>query len=379
MIYFDNGATTLQKPPAVARAMEAALITCANPGRSGHQPALRAAQAVFGCRQALADLFGVPGAERVVFTLNCTHALNIAIKSVLHGGGHAVISGYEHNSVVRPLEAMEGRGVRYTAACSPLFDPGAAYDAIEAALTEETRCVIMTHVSNVFGFVLPLERVDALCAARGIPLIIDAAQSAGVIPLDVRRLQAAAFICMPGHKGLYGPQGTGVLICCKEEALHSLMEGGTGSNSLDTRQPDFLPDIFESGTLNVPGIAGLWEGVRFVAGRGERGILAHERRLTALLAEGLDRTPGVRAFHHPERQAGVLSFTCEGAEPEAVAQGLADRDICVRTGLHCAPLGHRSAGTLPVGTVRVSFSAFNTPEQVRQFVKALRMVLRELA
>lgn len=377
MIYFDNGATTLQKPQGVGRAAEIAVATCANPGRGGHKPAQRAAQAVFGCRQLVARLLGVREPWRVVFTLNCTHALNIAIKSVLRRGGHAVISGYEHNSVVRPLEALADRGVCYTVARGPLFDPEASLRAIEAAITPETRCVVLSHVSNVFGFVLPLEQVDALCKARGIALIVDAAQSAGVLPLDVDTLEAAAFVCMPGHKGLYGPQGTGVLICCKDDDLYSLMEGGTGSNSLEPTQPRFLPDIFESGTLNVPGIAGLAEGVRFVLGKGEKNILAHEKRLTAQLAEGLAGIEGVKAFYHPRHQAGVLSFVCEGISPEEVAQGLGQRDICVRSGLHCAPLAHGSAGTLPEGTVRVSFSAFNTPLQVQQFLRALRMVLKD--
>ena len=372
MIYFDNGATTLQKPQSVGRAMEAALFTCGNPGRGGHRPAVRAAETVFKCRELVAQLFGLEQLEGVVFTQNCTHALNLAIKSALWGGGHAVISGYEHNSVVRPLEALRGRGVCYSVASSPLFDHDAALRAIEAAMTEETRCVIVSHVSNVFGFVLPLAEIDALCARRGVMLIVDAAQSAGMMPLNVGRLRAASFVCMPGHKGLYGPQGTGILLCCKGEDLHSLMEGGTGSNSLELTQPEFLPDVFESGTLNVPGIAGLAEGVQFVLERGSRAIGEHEGELARRLARGLEGVPGVRTLSHPTRQSGVLSFVHEALLPEAMAERLSEQGICVRAGLHCAPLAHRSGGTLPQGTVRVSFSVFNTAGQVDTLVRAVR-------
>jgi len=372
MIYLDNGATTLQKPPSVGRAMEAALYTCGNPGRGGHRPAMRAADIVFTCRQLVAQLFGLDRLEGVVFTLNCTHALNLAIKSTLNDGGHAVISGYEHNSAVRPLEALRMRGVGYSVASWPLFDTAGTLAAIEGAITAETRCVIVSHVSNVFGFVLPLMEIDALCARRGVALIVDAAQSAGMLPLDVGKLKAASFVCMPGHKGLYGPQGTGILLCCKGDDLHSLIEGGTGSNSLELTQPGFLPDIFESGTLNVPGIAGLAEGVQFVLNRGVRAIGAHEADLTRRLARGLEAVPSVRAFSHPKGQSGVLSFVHERLPPEAVAEELGRQGICVRAGLHCATLAHRSAGTLPQGTVRASFSVFNTARQVDALVKAVQ-------
>ena len=372
MIYLDNGATTLQKPPSVGRAMEAALYTCGNPGRGGHRPAMRAADIVFTCRQLVAQLFGLDRLEGVVFTLNCTHALNLAIKSTLNDGGHAVISGYEHNSAVRPLEALRTRGVGYSVAGGALFDAAGTLAAIEGAITAETRCVIVSHVSNVFGFVLPLMEIDALCARRGVALIVDAAQTAGMLPLDVGKLKAASFVCMPGHKGLYGPQGTGILLCCKGDDLHSLIEGGTGSNSLELTQPGFLPDIFESGTLNVPGIAGLAEGVQFVLNRGVRAIGAHEADLTRRLARGLEAVQSVRAFSHPKGQSGVLSFVHERLPPEAVAEELGRQGICVRAGLHCATLAHRSAGTLPQGTVRASFSVFNTARQVDALVKAVQ-------
>lgn len=375
MIYLDNAATTLQKPSAVAKAMEQALYTCANPGRSGHRPAMKAAETVYECRRAAAEFFGLDAPERVVFTLNATHALNLAIKSLLHEGGHAVISGYEHNSVVRPLEAMAERGVSYTAAVSPLFRPELVCPAIERAITPQTRCVIVTHVSNVFGFVLPLAEIDALCRKKGLPLVVDASQSAGLLPLDARALPAAVFLCMPGHKGLYGPQGTGLLLCCKDTKLYSLMEGGTGSLSLETHQPDFLPDALESGTLNVPGIAGLREGLRFAAKRREA-ILRREQALLAQTAELLSALPELELFIGDGCQSGVLSLRPRAGDPAALCEALAERGVCVRGGLHCSPLAHRSAGTLPEGTVRLSFSAFSTPDQAEDLARILKESLK---
>ena len=363
MIYLDSAATTLQKPPSVVRAMDRALLTCANPGRSGHGPALRAQETVFACRELAAQLFGLEAPERVIFTQNATHALNIAIRSVFHGGGHAVISGYEHNSVVRPLTALAEEGVTFTPAHSPLFDPDGAYQAVVEALRPDTRCVIVNHVSNVFGYILPIREIDGLCLRRGIPLILDVSQSAGVLDIDLRDLPGTHFLCMPGHKGLYGPQGTGLLLCAREEPVRSLTQGGTGSLSLDPRQPDFLPDGLESGTLNVPGIAGLAEGLRFVLRRREE-IAQRERALLFLAAEGLKAQEGTQVFFDPGCQSGVLSFRKTGWDPGDLCAALGRAGICTRGGLHCAPLAHKSAGTLPEGTVRLSFSAFNTRGEI---------------
>ena len=375
MIYLDAAATTLQKPAAVFRAVAQAMETCANPGRSGHRPAMRAAEIVFDCRQAAAEFFGLSDPARVVFTQNATHALNIAVKSLLHGGGHAVISGYEHNSVARPLETLAGRGVTYTVARSPLFDQDAAYAAVVHSLRPDTRCVILTHVSNVFGFVLPVERVNALCERRGIPLVIDASQSAGVLPLDVSRLCGTAFVCMPGHKSLYGPQGTGILLCCKDVPLYTITEGGTGSSSLDLRQPGYLPDALESGTLNVPGIAGLREGLRFVSRHREE-IRARETALSRRMAEGLSAIPGVTLWQSDICQTGVLSFRADRMDPEELCSRMAEAGICLRGGLHCAPLAHGSAGTLPQGTVRAGFSAFNTGQEIQRLLEAVEKALK---
>lgn len=371
MIYFDSAATTLQKPESVRRAVADAMCTCANPGRGGHAPAMRAAEIVFACRQELAELFGLADPGKVVFTCNATYALNIAIYSLLHDGGHAVISGYEHNSVVRPLEALKEKGVTYTVARAAPFDEAAALEAFRIALKEDTACVICNHVSNVFGCVQPIEQIDVLCAERGIPLIIDASQSAGVLPIHAETLKSAAFICMPGHKSLFGPQGTGVLLCCKDIKPYSLAQGGTGSLSRNLTQPDFLPDALESGTLNVHGIAGLREGVRYVKRRGLKAICAHERVLCTRLADRLSSVPGITVWRG-KNQAGVLSFAAGWRDPDTLCRQLGEKGFCLRCGLHCAPLAHESAGTLETGTIRASFSPFNTCREADALVNAVR-------
>ena len=367
MIYLDNAATTLQKPLAVCKAMEQALLTCANPGRSGHTPAMKAGEIVFACREAAAELFGMNAPERVVFTQNATHALNLAIKSLLWEGGHAVLSGYEHNSVVRPLEAMRERGVSYTVASAPLFDETQLCLSIADSIRADTKCVIVTQVSNVFGFALPMERINAICREHRIPMIVDASQAAGVLPVRADQWDAAAFICMPGHKGLYGPQGTGMLLCCGEHFCRSLIEGGTGSLSIELTQPDFLPDALESGTLNVPGIAGLLEGIRFVLQKG-KAIRQKESVLLRQTAEDLSVLPETEVFYHPSCQSGVLSFRNRRLDPAEISEYLNQKGICVRSGLHCAPVAHRTGGTLPEGTVRLSFSAFNTKEEEKRLL-----------
>ena len=374
MIYLDSGATTFQKPPAVAAAMEDALATMSSPGRGGYEAAMRAADTAFACRSELAELYHLENPENVVFTLNATHALNIAVKSLVPPGGRAVISGYEHNAVTRPLEAL---GARVSVAAAPLFDPEAVAAAFEELVTPETDAVICNHISNVFGFIQPVEAVAALCRERGVPLIVDASQSAGVLPLDMTAL-GAAFIAMPGHKGLYGPQGTGVLLCGEGVPIRTLLEGGTGSSSLQQRMPDFLPDRLEAGTHNMPGIAGLLAGVRYVRRRGLRDICDRERRMALVLAEGLREIPGLRVFAAPglRDQAGVVSVVPEDGDTEALGQALSERGVAVRAGIHCAPLAHRTAGTVDTGTVRLSFSDFNTPEEVFQVLEIFHGISR---
>lgn len=370
MVYLDSAATTLQKPSAVARAAARAIQALASPGRGGHPPAMEAAETAYQCRQEAAGLFGLADPERVIFTLNATHALNIAIKSLVRWGDTVVVSGYEHNAVTRPLTALD---CNIRIAGGKLFSHEEILREFDRLIDDEVSCVIVNHVSNVFGYILPVDDIADLCRTRGKPLILDASQSAGTVPFRMEEL-GCAFAAMPGHKGLYGPQGTGLLLVGEGENGEPLLEGGTGSRSLQQEMPDFLPDRLEAGTHNMPGIAGLLEGIRFVRGKGEENILRHEQKLVKLAADKLKLIPGVGVFRAEkgERQAGVLSFVVEGKDCEEVGEYLGRRQIAVRAGLHCAPYAHRTAGTLETGTVRASFSAFNTPEDAVKLAAAVR-------
>ena len=338
MIYLDSAATTFQKPLSVSYAMQRAMRTMSSPGRGGYAAARAAEETAFRCRSLAAELFGVPSPEQVVFASNATHALNIAIRSLVPEGGRVAVSGYEHNAVTRPLHAL---GARIKVAASPLFDRAALLRAFENSISPELDAVVCTHVSNVFGFVLPIEEIAALCRAEGVPLIVDASQSAGILPFELDTL-GAAFIAMPGHKGLYGPQGTGLLLCAHDAA--PLLYGGTGSASLEQTMPDFLPDQLEAGTHNMPGIAGLEAGLRFVRERRER-IERHERALIARAAAALRGMDGVTVYaaRDAAEQVGVLSFNLDGREPEETADALAQRGFALRGGLHCAEARAESA------------------------------------
>lgn len=359
MIYFDSAATSFQKPVTVPNAVLRAMRTCASVGRGGHAAAMAAAETVYQCRVMAAELFDAEP-EQIVFTMNATHGLNAAIFSVLSPGARVVISGFEHNAVTRPLHALHA-DVRV--AGEKLFDAENTLRAFERAIEEKPDAVICTHVSNVFGYILPVERIAALCRARQIPFILDASQSAGTLPVSLRQT-GARFIAMPGHKGLYGPQGTGLLLCA--DGGTPLLFGGTGSNSEDQAMPDFLPDRLEAGTHNVCGIAGLTEGMRFVRKQTPQAILRHEQALLAQMKQELSEQENIRLFAG-ENQTGVLSIIVENKDCEEAAQALAQEGIAVRAGLHCAPLAHSSAGTADAGTVRISFSAFNTPREAHRF------------
>ena len=375
MIYFDAAATTLQKPPAVRRAVCRALREQTSPGRGGHGASMRAADTMWRCREAAARLFSVKSPEHIVFTHNATHGLNLAIKSIAGPGDRVVISNFEHNSVVRPLQAT---GADIVVAKSKLFRPEEALRAFEAQLRPETKLVVLNHVSNVFGYILPAAEIAALCRERGVSFILDASQSAGVLDVDAAALDAA-FIALPGHKGLYGPQGTGILIC-KDVPAKTIIEGGTGSDALRWEMPESLPDRLEAGTPNMPGINGLLAGICFVERRGLAQILYHERALLRHLIEGLRQFPGVRLFaaEDPSYQAGVLSFYLGDIDCETMAEALGEQGIAVRAGLHCAPLAHEAAGTLDTGTVRLSVSAFNTGKEVDKFLCICEQTAKKL-
>lgn len=368
MIYLDNAATTMIKPLAVSRAVMKAMQTMASPGRGGHAPAMQAAKTVFDCRMEAAELFHVPSPEQVVFTMNATHGLNIAINSLARKGTRVLVSGYEHNSVTRPLAALEAE---IHVAEAPLFDSAAMLEAFEKQLPG-MQLAVCTHVSNVFGYILPIYEIAGLCRKHGVPLIVDASQSAGVLEVDYERL-GADYIAMPGHKGLFGPQGTGILICSQPGS--PLLSGGSGSDSIPQTMPDYLPDRLEAGTHNVCGIAGLREGIRYVRQTGLNGIFEHENALLQAMASELAGVKGLTLYTDQCRnQSGVLSLRSHRLNCEEMAAILGERGVCVRSGLHCAPYAHRTAGTLDSGTVRFSFSPFNSLEDVKrscQFIKDL--------
>ncbi|MBQ1265017.1 MAG: aminotransferase class V-fold PLP-dependent enzyme, partial [Oscillospiraceae bacterium] len=322
MIYLDSAATTLQKPPQVFAAMEHAMRNFSSPGRGGHAAAMGAAEAVYACREEAAELFSCEP-EQVVFTMNATHGLNIAIKSLVGFGEKVVVSGFEHNAVVRPLYAI---GAKICIVGREVFSPQNLLQEFDRAIDSETRAVICTHVSNVFGFILPIAEIAELCRKKHVPFIVDASQSAGVLPVQLSKL-GAAFIAFPGHKSLYGPQGTGILLCGR--LPKPLMEGGSGSFSESRQMPDFLPERAEAGTPNTTGICALAAGIRFVRERGINNIFRHECTLRERLAQKLRQNPRLRLFSSRQVQSGVLSFQIQGLDCELAAQRLDDAGFAV--------------------------------------------------
>jgi cysteine desulfurase family protein len=367
MIYLDNGATSFHKPPEVYRAVETAMKTCANPGRGGYGAAMEASRRLFACREAAAELFGCQP-EQVVLTTNCTHGLNIAIRSVVKPGARVVVTGFEHNAVMRPLYAL---GAKITVAGQKLFDRQDTLDAFARALEKGQDAAVVTHVSNVFGYILPVEEMAGMCRKRGIPFIIDAAQSAGSLPLAFEKL-GADFIAMPGHKGLLGPQGTGLLLCGNK--AEPLLFGGTGSASRSPEMPEELPERLEAGTMNVPGFAGLTEGLRYLKRTGMDAVFAREHWQLVRCVEGLKKL-GFRVFSGPD-QAATVSFLPD-MDCEEAADLLGKQGVALRAGLHCAPLAHESAGTVETGTLRVSFGYDASDRETAAFLSAASKLPRK--
>ena len=363
-IYLDSGATSFHKPPQVCAAMLDAMRCCANPGRGGYPASMAAAKVVYRCREQASELFGCEP-EQVVFTGNCTQGLNMAIRTLFHPGSRVLISGFEHNAVTRTLHAL---GADVIVAGRRLFDWEDTLTQWRKALESGVDGAVFTQVSNVFGYILPVEQMAQLCREAGTPFIIDAAQGAGTLELNLKQL-GADFVAMPGHKGLLGPQGTGLLLCGR--LPEPLLCGGTGSESIRQEMPDFLPDRGEAGTLNVPGIAGLSAGLSYLRRVGVEEIGRREHQQAAQCAAGLKRL-GISCFYGPH-QAGTVSFVPE-MDCEEAAQRLAKAGISVRAGLHCAPLAHESAGTLETGTVRVSYGIDASFRQTAALLEAVRRI-----
>lgn len=360
MIYLDNGATSFPKPQEVSQAVARAMEQGANPGRGGYGAAMEAGNLVLNCREAAGRLFHCKP-EQVVLTANCTQGLNIAIGSLIKEGDRVLISGFEHNAVVRPLYA---RKADLRIAGRRLFQWEEILESFRRELRRGVDAAVFTYVSNVFGYILPVEKLAALCREAGVPFILDAAQAAGSLKVSMEL--GADFIAMPGHKGLLGPQGTGLLLC--GQPGKPLLYGGTGSQSRSHEMPQDLPERLEPGTLNVPGAAGLAAGISIVERKGTDAIFRREHTQAEKLSRDL-RNLGFRVFAG-EHQAGTVSFQGR-RDCEEIAAYLGKRGIAVRAGLHCAPLAHESAGTIAQGTVRVSFGHEANDGQRRALVKEL--------
>lgn len=381
VIYFDNAATSWPKPPGVLEAMRTYLEEIGgSPGRSGHRMAIAAGRLLADCRMNLAELFHVDDPSRIVFTKNVTEALNLAILALVRPGDHVITTGVEHNAVMRPLRHLESHGVDLTVVpCSAEGTPD--LDVLEAALRRRARLVVTTHASNVIGNVLPLDPIVDLAHRAGVPVLVDAAQTAGACPIDVAGT-GIDMLAFTGHKSLYGPTGTGGLCLGEDIDLDPIMRGGTGSASELEVQPDFLPDALESGTLNICGLAGLNAGVEFILERGVDTIRRHERDLTSRFLNGLERIPSVTVYgpRNVEDRIGVTSFNVVGASSSDVGLILDHRfNIMCRIGLHCAPAAHRTIGTYPSGTVRFGWSYFTGAAEVDAGLEALGTIVERQA
>ena len=372
MIYLDNAATTFPKPAGVVQAVNECLSRyCGNPGRGAHPLSLASAEKIYDCRTALADFFGAEAPERVIFTYNATYALNLAIKGLFRAGAHILISELEHNAVRRPLCALR-RDQNATFERFPVvgLSPAQILEGIRARTRPQTAGIVCTHASNVCSISLPLAEIGAFCHARGLFFIVDAAQSAGHLAIDMKQMRISA-LALPAHKALYGIQGAGALLLAKGVDLRPLFEGGSGSDSLAEEMPANPPERYEAGTLATPAIAGLLAGMEFLQAYGIEHICTQEKELFRAARERLESIPTITVYAR-EQEGAVLLFDHTDYAPEEIARSLAREGICVRAGYHCAPLAHEALGTLARGAVRLGFGAFNTPEDLDALWKALK-------
>ena len=370
MIYLDNAATSFPKPKRViSRTSEYIKHNCGNPGRSSHRLALRAAEEVYLAREAVAELFSVPYPERVVFTANATHALNLAIKTLITKPCHVLTSDHEHNSVIRPLERLSREiGISY----SSFSLIGDVYENLNAARRDDTRIVVCTLASNVSGRKCDLASVCRFCAVNRLELVLDASQLAGHEKIDLSKTPCSV-LCAPGHKALFGFQGSGFAIFCDEKIRSSFMEGGSGSDSRSRDMPILLPERYEAGTLATPSIVSLRAGIDFIKDYGIENI---ERRLKFIVREAADSFREMKEIAIYGEENGILCFSAEGFSPVEIADKLDKLGICVRAGLHCAPAAHEVIGSINTGTVRASFSALNSPYDAKKLVDGVRKIIK---
>ncbi len=379
MIYLDNAATTFPKPESVYAKMDDCMRNyCANPGRSGHKMAMESARVVEETRDIIAKLFNIKNPMDVVYTFNATDSLNLAIKGFLKPGDHVITTTMEHNSVLRPIMELENIGVEHTfvqADEEGRVDP----KDVEAAIKDNTKLIAIIHASNVTGTLIDIETIGKIAKNHGITYLVDASQSAGIYDIDVDKLNID-MLAMPGHKGLLGPQGTGVLYVNNKIRLHSQREGGTGSKSEEIIQPDLYPDKYESGTHNTPGIVGLGAGVEFLLETGLDNIRKHEEELSQYMIDEILKIDGVKLYgpKSAKERAAVIAVNIKDLDSGEVTFRL-DREfgIATRSGIHCAPLAHKSIGTLKQGAVRFSLGYFTTKEEVEEAIKALKVIASE--
>lgn len=354
----------------------------ANPGRSGHRMSIEAARVMYETREKLADLFGASDPLHVIFGLNVTDGINLALHGLLHPGDHVVTSSMEHNSIMRPLNSLENEGVKFTrVACQQdgTLDP----ILVEKAIHPETRMIVINHASNVCGTFLPIREIGKIARSRNLLFLVDAAQTAGVVPIDMNENNIDLF-AFTGHKSLYGPMGTGGLIISERvdpAELSPIKQGGTGSHSVLEQQPEFFPDRYECGTPNAVGLAGLLTALKWLESKGINEIRAHEIELCSRLISGLQEIPGVTLYgtQDSSKQTATVAFNLNGMEPSSVGLRLDEEfNILCRVGLHCSPSAHQTLGTFPQGCVRFSLGAFNTCEDVDLAIIALEALAREV-
>ncbi len=373
MIYLDNAATTFPKPKKVYDAV----LDCmenygANPGRAGHKLAMKAGRGIYECRENISKLLNIPNPMNIIFTHNATDSLNLAIKGVVKKGDHIITTSIEHNSVIRPIKALEEKGIEYTIVnCDELgqLNP----EDIKSAIKSNTKLIVTTHASNVCGTIVDIEAVGKIAKENNIIYLVDASQTLGVYEIDVQKIYVD-MIAAPGHKGLLGPQGTGILYIRDGLTIDILKQGGTGSNSEELSQPNIMPDRYESGTHNTPGIVGLNEGVKFILETGIEKIRSHEEKLCEYMLNKLAKIPNIKIYGplDSKKRAAVISINIGEMDSGEITYLLDDSyDIATRSGIHCSPLAHKTLGTLIQGTVRFSLGYFNTKEEIDKTVEAL--------
>lgn len=380
MIYLDNAATTFPKPKQVYDAV----LDCmenygANPGRAGHKLAMRAGREIYECRENIAKLLNVSNPMSIIFTHNATDSLNLAIKGVVKSGDHIITTSIEHNSVIRPIKALEQNGVENTIVKCDKYGQLNPKD-IKEAIRPNTKLIVTTHASNVCGTIVDIESVGNIAKENNILYLVDASQTLGVYDVDVQKLNVD-MIAAPGHKCLLGPQGTGILYIREGLDVNILKEGGTGSNSEDLFQPSMIPDKYESGTHNTPGLAGLNAGVRFVLETGIDKIREHEEDLCGYMLNRLTEVPNIKIYGplDSKKRAAVISINIGDIDSGEVTFILDDMyDIATRSGIHCSPLAHDTLGTLRQGTIRFSLGYFNTKEDIDKAIEALKQIEKEI-